>query len=455
MSRGPVCTNRQRCSLLGRWGFALALSFAFILGSAPGQALPQSRLKAAIVIDTESGHALYQENPDAQIYPASLVKMMTIYLTLEAVRDGRLSMSSKVKITKEAARQPPSRLGLKVGQTINVRDAIYALITKSANDVAVALAQAHSGSVAQFVRRANVRALQLGMTRTNFRNPSGLPDRGQYSTVRDMARLSQRLYHDFPRYYPMFNTTSWRFGKQTYRNHNRLLGKYPGMEGLKTGYINASGFNLATSVKSRGGHIIAVVVGQKSSTARDRYVRALLDRVIKARTQYAGLPAPELRMLIPPLSNRPRTITVSLAPKPPVIAPAPKTTKAVARASTGVLLPPIIPSETLTPSSPSLGDPIHLAVANPTIIGGDLPSDQWSAQFGAYASPEISRKRLDHIMSLLGPLPAAAQPIIYANKGPVPLYRVRVADLTLPQANALCAQVRKFGESCFTVPPIR
>lgn len=244
-------------------------------------ALPYNRAEAryaSIVTDAQSGAVLHQINADTRNYPASLVKMMTLYLTFEALNDNRIQPQQRLAVSHRAANMPPSRLGLNVGQTIRVKDAILALVTKSANDVAVVLAEALGENESRFAQMMTKKAYALGMKQTTFRNATGLPDRRQLSTARDMAILAQALLRDFSEYYHLFSVTEFRYNNHIYRNHNRLIHTYSGTDGIKTGYTRASGFNLATSVK-RGRHrVIAVVFGGDTAQARDRHMVKLLDQ---------------------------------------------------------------------------------------------------------------------------------------------------------------------------------
>ena len=232
---------------------------------------------ASIVIDADTGAILSQSNPDKILHPASLTKMMTLSLTFEAIQSGRLSPNQRIRISPRAAAQSPSKLGLAAGQTITVQDAIYAVVTKSANDISVALAEAVGGSETQFVQMMNARAKTIGMNRTVFRNASGLPDSRQVSTARDMAKLGRHIIHNQPRYYPIFNKRSFTYNGHTYRNHNRLLDSYPGLDGMTTGFVNAAGFNLVASAKRNGQRIIGVVFGGQSTQSRNIHMASLLD----------------------------------------------------------------------------------------------------------------------------------------------------------------------------------
>ncbi|MEC9481843.1 MAG: D-alanyl-D-alanine carboxypeptidase family protein, partial [Halomonas sp.] len=233
---------------------------------------------ASIVIDAETGEVLSAANADAVRYPASLTKMMTLYLLFEAIERGRLTMESPLPVSTHAAAQPPSKLWVQPGQSIAVKEAILALIVRSANDVAAVVAEGLGGSENAFAGMMTAKARELGMTRTLFRNASGLPDDAQVTTARDMAILSMRLMKDFPQYYGYFARTQFVYRGKTYRGHNNLLDSYAGADGLKTGYIRASGFNVATSAVRDGRRIVSVVMGGFTAQSRDAHMADLLDR---------------------------------------------------------------------------------------------------------------------------------------------------------------------------------
>jgi len=245
---------------------------------------------AAIVVEFESGEVLHETNADTRNHPASLTKMMTLYMLFEALRDGRVKPDQALKVSRRAAGMPNSKLGLKRGETISVDDAILALVTKSANDVAVVIAESLAESEIEFAQKMTAKAKALGMTRTSFRNASGLYNRGQLSTARDMATLARALIRDFPERYPSFATRKFRYNGRVYRNHNRLLRNYAGADGMKTGYIRASGYNLAASARRDGTRLVAVLFGGKSSKRRDRQVASLLDRGFRKLSDPIYLP---------------------------------------------------------------------------------------------------------------------------------------------------------------------
>jgi D-alanyl-D-alanine carboxypeptidase len=265
---------------------AVALAVATIGGagfSAPGQALAQPRFitteskYAAIVMDAASGEVLYERNADAHRYPASISKIMTLYLTFEALSTGRLKLTDQVTVSQHAANMAPSRLGLRPGQSISVDDAMRAVAVKSANDMAVALAEKIGGGEGRFATLMTLRAQELGMANTHYVNASGLPDVRQISSARDIAILSRAVMRDYPQYYSYFSIKRFEWHGQSITNHNGLLNKMQGVDGLKTGFINASGFNLAASAVRDNHRLIAVVLGGNSTAARDAHVEDLLD----------------------------------------------------------------------------------------------------------------------------------------------------------------------------------
>ncbi|MCY4229800.1 MAG: D-alanyl-D-alanine carboxypeptidase [Alphaproteobacteria bacterium] len=253
---------------------------ALILAVVMFAAAPASAARyAAVVIDADTGAVLHGERSKERRYPASLTKMMTLYLIFERLRSGKYNLSTRMKVPHRATLQPPSRLGLKRGSTITVRDAIRALVVKSANDVATTVAYFVAGNERKFAKVMNRKAQQLGMHRTSFRNASGLWHSKQWTTARDMARLAQALIDHFPQYYDYFSLQSFKFSGRTYRSHNRLLRQYSGADGLKTGYIAKSGFNLALSAVRNGRRLITVVMGGRTARSRDRHVAKLTDRI--------------------------------------------------------------------------------------------------------------------------------------------------------------------------------
>src|SRR5436190_1097930 len=241
---------------------------------------------ADLVMDANSGAVLHAENADSLRHPASLTKIMTLYLLFEQLEAGKLRLDSRLEVSDHASQQAPSKLGLLPGQTLSVEDAIRALVTKSANDAAVVVAEAIGGDEDSFARMMTRKARALGMSRTVYANASGLPDDDQITTARDQATLGRAIQDRFPRYYRYFATPAFVYRGHAMRNHNKLLGRVEGVDGIKTGYTRASGFNLVSSVRRGNRHIVAVVLGGASGGARDARMRSLIEQQIaSAATQ--------------------------------------------------------------------------------------------------------------------------------------------------------------------------
>jgi D-alanyl-D-alanine carboxypeptidase len=263
---------------LGTLAGLATLAACLFAAAVPAQAQIGSERYSAIVLDHRTGGILVAANADETRHPASLTKMMTLYLVFEALGEGRLSLNSIVPISEEAASRPPSKLGIPAGGSVTVEQAILALVTKSANDIATALGELLGGSEERFGQIMTQRARSLGMTRTTFRNASGLPDWDQVTTARDMATLGRRLLLDFPDRYHYFGRTEAAFRGLRLRNHNRMLTSYDGVDGIKTGYIRASGFNIVTSANRDGRRVVGAVFGGSSWVERDQHMTALLDQ---------------------------------------------------------------------------------------------------------------------------------------------------------------------------------
>lgn len=408
------------------------------LACAPARA--QERY-AAFVANMESGEVLHAARDEAPRHPASLTKMMTLYMLFEAVERGDLAMESALPVSAEAASRPASKLGVRAGSTITVEQAVRALIIQSANDVAVVVAEALAADEAAFADAMTARAAELGLTATNFENASGLPDRAQITTARDMARLAYALRRDFPQYFHYFSETRFTWGRTTHTTHNTLVGRVPGVTGLKTGYIRASGFNIAVTAEREQGPLIAVVMGGASQGARDAHARELIDgaysllanRHMSARL--AELNVPRLN----PITEQ-ETLTAELSG---VIR-----TTAVGDAQAAA--PPArvtFDDDTSAPDGP--GSTPEAAPAAVAAV------EAWSIQIGAYASEIAARARLDAAAQIgLTDLPASARsaalPLV---RGDRRLWRARIEGLTQGQARAACDRLTGRGEACFTVAP--
>lgn len=302
----------------------VALVFCMFAPSAEAKTKKQGTFTpraAALVVDAYSGRVLYSQNADVQCYPASLTKVMTLYLLFEKLHQGKVTLNSRIPVSAHAAAQAPSRLGVKPGTTIRVEDAILALVTKSANDIAVAVGESIGGTEKNFATLMTAKAQALGMSRTRYMNASGLPNKGQLTTARDMATLAKRIQVDFPQYYHYFGTEEFTWDGHAIRNHNHLLGKYEGVNGLKTGYTAASGFNLTASVWRDGKSLIGVVMGGRTAKARDLEMVSILDRAMPSAmakrdtgTRLASAaPTPKPSAAPSSISDRDRNALTSLA----------------------------------------------------------------------------------------------------------------------------------------------
>jgi D-alanyl-D-alanine carboxypeptidase len=316
----------------GRWGAALALACSTLLAVTPTAVSAEDAPASSMVIDANTGAVLHNKAGDALRHPASLTKMMTLYMTFELIRLGRLDFQSKIKMTEEAAAVAPSKLELESGEELTVSDAVKALITKSANDVAVALAQHIGGSEQNFARLMTQKAHALGMSNTVFKNASGLPDDDQVTTARDMLTLAMHLQDEFPDEYKLFSIRTFTYAGHTYRNHNTMLMNYRGTDGIKTGYTRASGFNLVTSARRDGKRLVAAVFGGETAGSRNARMRSLLDAAFsKASREVTRKPSTFPRAPTPVAAHAPpRAAAKVAAAAPPPRQNAPPTDAAAA-----------------------------------------------------------------------------------------------------------------------------
>jgi D-alanyl-D-alanine carboxypeptidase len=301
---------------------------------------------AAFVYDVGSGRVLHNVNADAPRFPASVTKVMTLYMLFEQLERGKLSLDSALPVSDFARRQSPSKIGFDRGETIEVEDAIKALVTKSANDVAVVVAEAIGGDEETFAEMMTEKAHTIGMRNTTFKNASGLPNREQVTTARDLALLGKAVHDRFPKYWRYFQTRNFAFGDRNYRNHNKLLGRVDGVDGIKTGYTRASGFNLLTSARDGNRHLIAVVLGGRSGRVRDAQMASLVESHLPRA--YAGLRQTprfadnsgesqgRVAAVVPAVTAKPQAVAALPEPKQPVAAmavqPAPVKSVEVAKA---------------------------------------------------------------------------------------------------------------------------
>jgi len=294
---------------------AFVVSLAILVPlAAQAQAIENLRKYAGIVVDAKSGQVMYEEEADSRRYPASVTKVMTLYILFQELNAGNLKLSTKMTVSRHAAAAVPTKLGLRAGSTISVEDAIKSLVTLSANDMARVIAEHISGSESKFAERMTATARALGMRNTTYRNASGLPDGGQVTTVRDQAILGIAIYQHFPDYYEYFQTPSFTYGRNTYRNHNNVLGYMGAVDGIKTGYINAAGQNLLTAARKDGRHIVVVAFGFNTGAARDQRVRELVAKYLPK-----GRRGDYLQTAMIPVPGRQSNVQVAVAqPSQPV-----------------------------------------------------------------------------------------------------------------------------------------
>jgi D-alanyl-D-alanine carboxypeptidase len=392
---------------------------------------------AAIIVDADSGAILYESNAKTRTYPASLTKMMTLYLLFEAVEAKQFKLGDLLPVSAHAAKQPATDLGLTKGQQISVEKAILALVVHSANDVAVVIAEALGGTESQFAAMMTKKARALGMTSTTFRNASGLPNPGQVTTARDMAILSRALITRFPDFYSYFSAHSFTHRGRVYTSHNRVLLSYPGADGLKTGYIRASGFNLATSATRDGHRLVAVVLGGTSARSRDLKMIDLLDQGFalvakKSATQVAGM--------LPAAPTKARTTTTSSA------------------ALAAALIPPGKPDEVDLAETPSIEtetiqvaslEPISAPAEESTKVPEPSGKRVWGIQVGAFNSYEPALKAANRASKKVASLVKAAQVVVDETaKGKTTLYRARLIGLSKKNAQAACKKLKAKAIDC-------
>lgn len=286
---------RRRLLARPAWGGCLAAAMAVIMPGTPAlaSAAPDRRV-AEVVVDASTGSVLYEQQADALRRPASLTKMMTLYLAFDALADGALSLDDLVPFSRAAARQPASRLGIAAGRSLSVRTALRLIAVHSANDVAFALAEKIAGSEARFAALMNARARQLGMTHTHFANATGLTNTGNVTTARDMATLSVAILRHYPRQYALFATRAVQWESRHFVNHNHLLGHVAGVDGIKTGYTVDAGYNIAASASRHGKRVVAVVLDERSVAARDRRAARLIELAFGSPVQKRA-PMPDRR----------------------------------------------------------------------------------------------------------------------------------------------------------------
>ncbi len=402
----------------------LTMIIIFMIGFGLSATQAQASKYASIVIEEATGKVLFSRNADNLRYPASLTKIMTLYLLFEDIEAGRMTLKSRIPVSKTAAGRSPSKLYLKPGQSISAEQAIYALVTKSANDVATALAEKLSGTERKFAKRMTRKAKALGMRRTIFMNASGLPNSRQKSTARDMAVLAVAMRRDFPQFYKYFSTQSFNWKGRKYGNHNKLLAKYNGTDGIKTAILMHRIHLLPQLTQCV--RLIGVVFGGKTSRSRDRHMMQILDnqfkRVKTITVRRAALTMPTTLPVAPPKRND--KLLESLPVSKTKIQPAAAAKKT---------------------------EFIQLDIASASNPASD-ENPRWSVQIGNFAqrvnahrAAIVARRTADDV---LGMTPANLHLV---TRGAIPLWRVRFNDLEEDQARAACAALFAAGRPCIAI----
>ncbi len=426
---------------------------------------------AAFVIDASTGQILHQSNADKALYPASLTKIMTLLMVFDALDQGKLSLSERVVMSKRAASMPPSKLGIKPGSSIKVKDAIYALVTKSANDVSAALGEKIAGSESRFGQLMTQKARALGMNNTSFVNASGLHDPRQKSTARDMAILARYVISNYPDYYRYYSTKSFSYNGQNMQNHNHLMKTYKGMDGMKTGYTGQAGFNLVASAVRNNRRVIGVVFGGRSAQSRNSAMASLLDNAFMKLNSQPKMLMASAQTLAPVVANPAETATqvpklnvAALVPPVPAT-PAPMPSRkpgniVVAAAALNKIAPAI---GSVKNAMPTLLQPVQEPIGEGDAEdGGDtiqmaslanqpsLENGSWAIQVGAYSSRAATDQALHDSLKKLPAKYNSTNPIIAPMKTANGwLFRARLHGLSRSDAFNAC----RFLKECVPVAP--
>jgi D-alanyl-D-alanine carboxypeptidase len=405
---GTIMFRRQNI-MPSRIPLFAALVCALIFFAAPVRAAPPY---AEILVDPSTGAVLHAVNADALTQPASLTKMMTLFLAFDALDKGELTLDQMIPVSRRAQNMAPSRLGLVAGTTVRVEDAILGLVTRSANDAAVVLAEAIGGTEEQFAEMMTTKARILGMRNTSFRNASGLPNTRQTTTARDIATLSQALIKGHARHFPYFSRTSFTYNGAPVQTHNRLMTRYDGMDGIKTGFVNASGFNLAGTAVRNGKRMIAVVLGGRTSKERDNRVAALLDHGFG----------------VAPL--RPNVATIEVAAAVPAVRAALKTAAQPQK-------------QVRERAKPAAKDKKEVAAAP--------KPGSWTVQIGSFKSQKAGQVGLDATGKVIPvQLKGAGTAVVKSKNGS---FQARFTGLTKTAAEQACSRLEAKGQDCLVMAP--
>jgi len=489
---------RRLCVVTSLVAAMMLLASALLPGAeARAQSLYNQPKYAAIVVDATTGEVLYARRADQSRYPASITKVMTLYLVFEALATGRLSLTDRVVISRHAANQPPSKSGLRPGESVSVDEAIRLAALKSANDIAVALAEKVGGSETRFAALMTLRAQELGMANTRFVNANGLPDSRHVTTARDIAILSRAMMRDYPQYYSYFSQRSWQFRGLRINNHNGLLNKMPGVDGIKTGFTNAAGFTLAASAVRDGRRLIAVVLGGNSTAARDDNVEDLLNagfEVLAKRktgqniTVAANMNEPDdfsggvsrpileqgsgvqdgLKVVVDGEQTRNAALAAAEAPAEPAA-------KAAGLKATTLALSQDAPEEVVNTNCRTVTEKVRLKATKKrkartvrrtkTVCDGPskvaakgaagktakVETGGYRIQVGAFGSKSAAQAHLAKISKRFGDVVAPASTEVQAAKPGA--YRARFGGFSAQAAKEACATLSAKGERCLVVAP--
>ncbi|NBB52070.1 serine hydrolase [Rhizobium sp. CRIBSB] len=420
---------------------------------------------AAIVVDAETGEVLFARHADSRRYPASITKVMTLYLTFEALQAGRIKLDDVLTVSARAASQPPSKLGLGAGQTITLDDAMHATAVRSANDMAVAIAEYVGGSEARFTAMMTLKAQELGMTQTRYVNANGLPDSRQLTSARDLAILSRAVMRDFPQYYRFFGQHDWVYQGRTYRNTNGLLGAN-GYDGLKTGFTNASGYNLAASSVRDGRRLIGIVLGGRTTASRNAHMAGLLDVGFEVERRRAGGERIQVAQTVfeqrgfgisadntgavayastgddddTPAAGVALASAAAPAARPTTVIPAPSQRADLPSDVTAILNAGTMaePRRSTTTSRPPAAAP-----ARP-------PAGRWTVQVGAFRDRGIARDWLDEVNRRFRSTFSGTERVVQETDG---WFRSRFTGMTEDAARAACAALDARSVTCMVVRP--
>jgi D-alanyl-D-alanine carboxypeptidase len=372
---------------------------------------------ADMVVDADTGEVLHASNVDNRNYPASLTKMMTLYLLFDDLESGKVRLTDAMPVSRHASAQAPSKLGLSPGQTLSVENGLLGLVTKSANDAAVTIAEYLAGSEPVFASRMTRKAHELGMSRTTFKNANGLPNSEQKTTARDMATLARALIHNHAREYHYFATRQFNYQGNVIANHNHLLEWYDGADGIKTGYIDASGFNLVASAKRDGRRLIGVVFGGQSASARDRQMAKLLDAGFNRNPGSSGVQIADLPEQADAETSAARTKAVMQA----------------MRGSHGGGQTPVIER-------------------HPQAVG-DTDDESWAIDLGSFAQAAKAKQVADAAQNQLGKLveDGEAKASGAKKKGHHLLYQARIVGLNKDDAQKACHSLTRHHHACRTL----